>query len=85
MYWLQDFYPLLLKGKENYLPRLCPHTDKFKHFGMFSDYFIVELKKEIKFLVKTANEPFDWSGPGKITQYQTQSNKRIQAERWLYI
>ena len=52
-------YPLFLKGKENYLPRLYIHADKLIFGGIFSDYFIKYLKKRIIFSFKSANEPFD--------------------------
>ena len=43
--------------------------------GIFSDYFIKELKKEIIFAFKSANEPFYWIVLEIMKQYQTQLNK----------
>ena len=43
-------YKLFLKGKVNGLPYLYLRADKLI-FGIFSDFFIGDMKKEIKFSV----------------------------------
>ena len=57
------------------MPCLCLHADKLKYFGIFSDYFIGDLKKEINFSVQSVNKPFDWHVLGEITEYQTRAKK----------
>ena len=54
------FYPLFLKGKENYMPRLYLHAKKLIFGDIFSGCFIKELKRKIRFSFKSANDPFDW-------------------------
>ena len=72
---MYGFYHLLLKEKENDLSCLYLHADKLIFGGILSDYFIKELKKEIIFAFKSANEPFYWSVLETLNQYQKRLNK----------
>ena len=44
-------------------------------WGIFSNYFIIELKREIKFEFKSANELFDWGVLENMARYQKVLNK----------
>ena len=72
------FDPLLLKGKENYLPRLFVLADELKNFGFtkITDNFIENLKREIKIAVREENKPFDSYCINDTIQYKTRIVKR---------
>ena len=67
------------------MPCLCLHADKLKYFGIFSDYFIGDWKKDINFSVQSVNKPFDWHVLGEIIEYQTRAKKGEKYTIWTII